>query len=163
MNESGGNIEVHWIDLETGDMVRETEHAILPGETLELSSFVGHAFQVKQVPDETTGTCDVGGGPHSCHTEFFTLDSTSDQVIIVTEGIEIHHTTSKSIAAISALDALQTCKDTAMRLLQLSISSEDALEAITQCAKFGITREIQRLKEEVSSCWESSGQGTIKG
>ena len=37
-----------------------------------------------------------------------------------------------------------------MRLLQLSIAPEDALEAITQCIKFGISREIRRLKEEVS-------------
>eukprot|EP00804_Cyclotella_cryptica_P014566 CCRYP_004847-RA/>CCRYP_004847-RA protein AED:0.01 eAED:0.01 QI:1382/1/1/1/1/1/2/709/210 len=163
MNESGGNIEVHWVDLETGKMVRETEPVISPGETFELNSFVGQAFQVKQVPDERTGTCAGGGGPHQCQSEFFTLDSDSDQVIIVTEGIEIHHTTATSIAAISALDLLRSCKDTAMRLLALSISPEDALEAITQCAKFGITREVQRLKEEVSVCWESSGRGASKG
>lgn len=77
----------------------------------------------------------------------YVINSTT--VIIVEEGFEIHHTTSRSIATLSALELLQSCKDTSMRLLQLSISPEDALEAIAQCIKFGISREIRRLKEEV--------------
>lgn len=76
---------------------------------------------------------------------------TKTPVIIVKEGIEVEHTDSKSIAAKSASNLLQDCKDTATKKLAASPShAENILDQLADCVKTGIAKEIERANEEIT-------------
>ena len=77
MNESSRRIEIHWVDPVTGDMVLQSEPDILDGASLELDSFVGHTFEVRELPAKKTGVC--AGDDQTCRVNHFTVSSNNDQ------------------------------------------------------------------------------------
>ena len=77
MNESSRRIEIHWVDPVTGDMVLQSEPDILDGASLELDSFVGHTFEVRELPAKKTGVC--AGDDQTCRVNHFTVSGNSDQ------------------------------------------------------------------------------------
>jgi hypothetical protein len=77
MNESSRRIEIHWVDPVTGDMVLQSEPDILDGASLELDSFVGHTFEVRELPAKKTRVC--AGDDQTCRVNHFTVSGNSDQ------------------------------------------------------------------------------------
>jgi hypothetical protein len=77
MNESGRRVEVHWIHPQTGEMVLQSTPDILAGSSFALNSYVGHTFQVRELPGKKTGVCE--GESQQCRIEQFTVNSNSDQ------------------------------------------------------------------------------------
>ncbi|KAL7489216.1 hypothetical protein ACHAW6_014786 [Cyclotella cf. meneghiniana] len=149
MNESGRRVEVHWIHPQTGEMVLQSTPDVLAGASFALNSYVGHTFQVRELPGKKTGVCE--GESQQCRIEQFTVNSNSDQVIIIKEGIKIEHTDSKSIAAASASNLLESCKDTAARkLASNSDNAEAILDNLADCVKSGIAKEIEKANEEIT-------------
>ena len=56
-NESSRRVEVHWVDPVSGEMVIQSEPDILDGASLNLDSYVGHTFEVRELPSSKTGYC----------------------------------------------------------------------------------------------------------
>ncbi len=77
MNESSRRIEVNWVDPVTGEMVLQSEPDILNGASLALDSFVGHTFEVRELPAKKTGIC--AGNDQTCRINHFTVSSNNDQ------------------------------------------------------------------------------------
>eukprot|EP00970_Alexandrium_tamarense_P013538 scaffold3489_cov255-Alexandrium_tamarense.AAC.2 len=130
-------------------MVLQSTPDILAGATFALNSYVGHAFEVRELPAKKTAVC--GGEGDVCRVDHFTVNENSDQIIMINEGVEIEHTDSKSIAEKSASNMLDECKATANK--QLSSSGADAesiLDVLTVCVKVGIAKEIERANEEIT-------------
>lgn len=77
MNESSRRIEVHWIDPQTGEMVLQSDPDILDGASLALESYVGHAFEVRELPAKKTGVC--AGIDQTCRVNHFTVSNNNEQ------------------------------------------------------------------------------------
>jgi hypothetical protein len=77
MNESGRRVEVHWINPDNGSMVLQSTPDILNGASMSLNSFVGHNFEVRELPAKKTGVC--GGEDETCRVDHFTVKATQDQ------------------------------------------------------------------------------------
>ena len=75
MNNSGHRIDVHWIHPETDEM--ELLGDLLSGASTDFNSYVGHAFQVRELPSEETGACE--GEEETCRIDHFTENTDKDQ------------------------------------------------------------------------------------
>ncbi|KAL3773812.1 hypothetical protein ACHAW5_004105 [Stephanodiscus triporus] len=149
MNESGRRVEVHWINPDDGSFVLQSTPDILNGASLNLNSYVGHNFEVRELPGKKTGVC--AGEDQTCRVDRFTVKSTHDQVIIIADGISIEHTDSKTIANRSAKSLLDNCKVMAKSQLEADPQSAlSILESMGTCVEKGVALEIERANEEIA-------------
>ena len=148
INESGRRIEVHWIHPETNEMVLQSTPDILAGASFALNSFVGHSFQIRELPGKKTGVCEGEG--QVCRIGTFTVNENRDQIVVVKEGLEVEHTDSKSIAQKSASSLLTTCKESASKKLLNGGNAETILDSLADCVKGGIAKEIEKANEEIT-------------
>ena len=79
VNESGRRVEIHWVHPDNGSFVLQTTPDILNGASFSLNSFVGHRFQVRELPAKKTGVCGGIGGDETCRIDHFTVNSNHDQ------------------------------------------------------------------------------------
>jgi hypothetical protein len=129
-------------------MVLQSTPDILAGASFALNSYVGHTFQIRELPGKKSGVCE--GQDQTCRIGTFTVNSNNDQVIVVQEGIVVEHTDSKSIAQKSATNLLSTCKESATKQLADGQNAESILSSLTDCVKGGIAKEIERANEEIT-------------
>jgi hypothetical protein len=76
-NESSRRVEVHWVDPVSGEMVLQSEPDILDGASLNLDSYVGHTFEVRELPAKKTRVC--AGNDQTCRVDHFTVSSNNGQ------------------------------------------------------------------------------------
>ncbi|KAL3773810.1 hypothetical protein ACHAW5_004103 [Stephanodiscus triporus] len=149
MNESGRRVEVHWINPDDGSFVLQSTPDILNGASLNLNSYVGHNFEVRELPGKKTGVC--AGEDQTCRVDRFTVKSTHDQVVIIADGVSIDHTDSKTIANRSAKSLLDNCKVMAKSQLEADPQSAlSILESMGACVEKGVALEIERASEEIA-------------
>eukprot|EP00956_Cyclotella_meneghiniana_P031110 scaffold80705_cov74-Cyclotella_meneghiniana.AAC.1 len=130
-------------------MVLMSSPDILAGATFPLSSFVGHSFQIRELPGKHTGVCQ--GEDEVCRIASFTVNKNSDQVVVVKEGIVVDHTDSHKIAQQSASNLLSDCKELASKqLLNGGENAEDILDNLADCVKSGIAKQIESANEEIT-------------
>jgi hypothetical protein len=77
MNESGRRVEIHWINPDDGSMVLQSTPDVLNGASLTLNSYMGHNFEVRELPAKKTMEC--AGDDKQCRIDRFTVKSTQDQ------------------------------------------------------------------------------------
>lgn len=77
MNESGRRVDLHWVHPDTGEMVMQSDPDLLNGASQDLNSYVGHTFQVRELPAKKTGVC--AGEGEVCRIDHFTVNSNQDQ------------------------------------------------------------------------------------
>jgi hypothetical protein len=82
MNESGRRVEIHWINPDDGSMVLQSTPDVLNGASLTLNSYMGHNFEVRELPAKKTMEC--AGEDKQCRIDRFTVKSTQDQGELVT-------------------------------------------------------------------------------
>ena len=81
INESGRRIELYWVHSATDELVKQSDPFVYNGATFNLNSFVGHKFQVREMPGAKSGVC----GDESenlgarCRISYFTVNSNYDQ------------------------------------------------------------------------------------
>jgi len=147
-NDSGNRIEVHWINPVTGEAVLQAAD-ILHGASISLSSWVGHSFQVRELPEG--GVC--RGEEETCGVDTFTVNENQDQVVIIKDGIDIENTDAHAMAARSASALLSDCKSEAQSQLASSpdpSATATILDNLASCAQRGIALEIERANDEIN-------------
>lgn len=77
MNESGRRIVIHWMHPDTDELVLQSDPDVLNGASTDLNSYVGHTFQVRELPAKKTGVC--AGEDETCRIDHFTVNTNSDQ------------------------------------------------------------------------------------
>lgn len=138
-NSSNRRLEVYWIHPDTKELVLQTNPLIYHGATFSLNSFVGHAFEVRELPASKTGVCgDVDSSNTECRRGYFTVNANNDQVILVHPGIQVEHTDNKSIAKKKAVDVMGECQQQVLRKLDgkdvlTGKESEDAINDLADC------------------------------
>jgi hypothetical protein len=77
LNESGRRVEIHWMNPDDGSLVLQTKPDILAGASQSLSSYVGHTFEVRELPAKKSGVC--AGDGDVCRVDHFTVSANQDQ------------------------------------------------------------------------------------
>ena len=75
INSSGHRVEIFWVHPQTSELIKQTDPHVHDGATFELNSFVGHTFQVIELPSSKTGACI----DYECKTNYFTVSENDDQ------------------------------------------------------------------------------------
>lgn len=84
INDSGVKIQIHWINPETDELMLQSDPFIYNGATFTLNSFVGHEFQVTELPGKS-GICKGESGATTtsntseCLVNYFTVNDNHDQ------------------------------------------------------------------------------------
>ena len=77
LNESGSRVEVYWIHPQTREGTLMSSPDVMNGASFPLNSFVGHEFELRELPSTTTGACK--GDDNVCHTATFAVSENDDQ------------------------------------------------------------------------------------
>ncbi|KAL7476262.1 hypothetical protein ACHAW6_002140 [Cyclotella cf. meneghiniana] len=148
MNQSGRRVEVHWVPPYQGEMVLQSKPDILNGASLNLNSYVGHTFQVRELPGKVSGVC--AGENQQCRIEHFTVNSNDNQVVFLRPDMEIEHSDTKTIAEKSASKLLESCRaDAKSHLLHSPHDAASILERLSSCVQSGVAVEIEKANEEI--------------
>jgi hypothetical protein len=77
LNESGTNVEIHWIHPTTrAPTLMSTPH-VMNGASFPVDSFIGHEFEVRELPSVKTGVC--RSDDQTCRSAFFVVSGNQDQ------------------------------------------------------------------------------------
>ncbi len=79
VNQAGHRIDVFWINRWENDALSlsTAEGGVLFGTESGLNSFIGHEFEVHELPSKKTGTCGGEGGV--CRKGHFQVNANDDQ------------------------------------------------------------------------------------
>jgi hypothetical protein len=77
MNESGSRVEIYWIHPQTREATLMSSPNVMNGATFPLNSFVGHEFEVRELPSVKSGVC--SSEDQTCRSNFFTVSENADQ------------------------------------------------------------------------------------
>lgn len=157
LNESGRKVEVYWIHPQTNELVLTSKPYIHNGADFFLDSYVGHSFELQELPSSKTGRCGYAKlESRKCRKGYFTVNNNEDQVIHVGQtatSLEVKHEDNKSIARDEASSIIDRCKMKARESLGNDTCPEgavNALEDLTACVEASISSKLEKSTEEMS-------------
>lgn len=77
LNDSGSRIEVYWVHPDTAERRLMSTNPVLFGATFPLQTFVGHEFEMRELPSENTGVCK--SADQTCRQASFVISENDDQ------------------------------------------------------------------------------------
>jgi len=96
VNASGGKIDAYWINPNTSNTEIVGTYADDPLKKHRMNSFVGHVFEIREVPDEKGSGCGNGGGV--CRVGRFEVGPEEGQFALVTSSFRIDVTDAPGLA-----------------------------------------------------------------
>lgn len=76
-NDSGSRIEVYWVHPSSGERRLMSTNPVRFGATFPLQTFVGHEFEMRELPSEKTGDCK--SADQTCRQASFVISENDDQ------------------------------------------------------------------------------------
>jgi hypothetical protein len=150
LNESGSKLEVYWVNSQTGDRVLMSTPVVHSGAVMPLNSFVGHEFEIHEVPSTKTGECK----DQTCHSGSFVVSENDDQAVRILEGFEMVISDSKTQAKDEAEDIVDRCQAQAQKIIEESGGSADgalqAMELLSSCVESGVAHKLELANEEIA-------------
>jgi len=77
LNESGSKVEIYWVHPHTRELSLMSSPNVLNGASFNLNSFVGHEFEIRELPSSKTGVCK--GSDQTCRTNYLAVTENSEQ------------------------------------------------------------------------------------
>lgn len=156
VNQSGKRIEVHWVHPDTNEMVLQSSPFIYNGGTMNMNSYIGHTFQLRELPNKKTGVCG-DETTKECRTGLVTVSNNNDQVVYIEKGVDIIFTDSESKAADEAGRIMDQCQKQVKRLYlgersdNLDESKVDALmNELTKCIEGNVSEKLEEASKEIA-------------
>ena len=84
MNESGRRVAIYWMNPDDDELMLQSDPDILHGASFDLNSYVGHQFEVRELPKKRTNECGGSSGKGGredkvCGVDYFTVSDNHDQ------------------------------------------------------------------------------------
>lgn len=150
-NESGGNFEIFWVDPSTKQGVKLSPSSVRDGEKFPLNSFVGHEFEIREVPPTEGGNC--SSSPDKvCHVGNFVVSETDNPIVKIRPGIDVILTDVETEAKESGIDKVDRCKAEARRALKNNDSPDSSrriFERLGACMEESIVDELVAKDREI--------------
>lgn len=77
LNESGNRIEIYWVHPQTKESKLMSQAPVVPGARFPLQTYVGHEFEMRELPFEKTGECN--STEKTCRITSFVVSDNDDQ------------------------------------------------------------------------------------
>jgi predicted GIY-YIG superfamily endonuclease len=124
---------------------------VLLGATFPLNTFVGHEFEMREVPSEKTGVC--RSPDQTCRQASFVISENDNQVARVSDDFEIVFKDNKIMAREEASDLVEKCQSEARAMLAEGASTDaamDAIQILSLCVESNIAKTLERANEEIA-------------
>jgi len=148
INEAGFKCNIYWINRWKNDeLVLNSEEGVFHGAETNINSYLGHEFEVQEVPSKKTGHCK--GPDNTCRKGQFKVNPNDEQLVVLEEGLErIVHTDNVTKARDQAKRVLQECKAGAIE--QFDDQDPDAnMIALLSCLDTSIEEAVKEKKNEI--------------
>jgi len=125
---------------------------VLFGATFPLNTFVGHEFEMRELPSEKTGACK--SEDQVCRQASFVVSENDDQVARLSDGFEIIFSDNKIVAREQASDLVNKCQSEARKMVAEAGGSADAameaMQILSACVETQIAKTLELANEEIA-------------
>lgn len=144
-NDSGSRIVIYWVHPSTRDTALMSDaEGIPPGADFPLDSYVGHEFEVREMPLKSTGSC----ATEQCRITHFAVSENDEQVASINKEFEVVFVDNKIKATMQATDLIKTCKESATE--KLASDPETAVSDMMKCVESGVATALEQVNEEIA-------------
>jgi hypothetical protein len=159
INRSGVTIDVFWIHSVTG-VLSESQtkgEGIVFGSETGISSYVGHAFEVQEMPKIANSTTCRKNLP--CRKAYFACNAHHDQWVTIDRNFAVHLQDSKSRARAKAQAVLSNCTNSTAWNTTTTLNNNDTVSpdewqqkvtALTDCLLRHAEQEMNRTSSEIA-------------
>eukprot|EP00531_Pseudo-nitzschia_arenysensis_P007692 CAMPEP_0116136230 /NCGR_PEP_ID=MMETSP0329-20121206/11612_1 /TAXON_ID=697910 /ORGANISM="Pseudo-nitzschia arenysensis, Strain B593" /LENGTH=461 /DNA_ID=CAMNT_0003631081 /DNA_START=140 /DNA_END=1525 /DNA_ORIENTATION=+ len=144
VNRSGVVVEVYWVNPDSKATILMSAPNIAIGGDFSLNSYIGHEFEIREVPSVRTGEC--SSEDKTCKNGYFKVSKNDDQLLNVGKGITLEFLDDQIRAQMEATEIVGSCLEKAK--LSLEAAGTDAAE-------------IQKSMDMLLSCVEGEVAGTL--
>ncbi|KAL3927851.1 MAG: hypothetical protein SGBAC_012905 [Bacillariaceae sp.] len=152
LNDSGSKLAIYWVNPQTKEGVLMTVPDVMHGASFPLNSFVGHDFEVREVPAVSTGLCK--SEDQTCRSTFFTVSPGDEQTFTITKEFVINFVDDKVKAEEQASQIVQECKTRATTKLVgaagNAAKTQEAMDDLVECVEGGVASSLAKANEELS-------------
>lgn len=155
INQSGSKLELYWIHPDTREGSLMSSPYILNGADFALNSFVGHEFEIRELPSAKSGGVCTSSADQTCRTDLFAVSENDEQRITVKEGIEVEFIDDQIRASIEAAEITDSCQSK-LDLQSLHAGTVGASEVqqymniLVECVQGEITQTLAKNNEEIN-------------
>lgn len=143
INRSEVKVDIFWVNPSTQERVMSVDTGILRGTESVINSYIGHEFEVIELPKKTTGKC--VGENDECRKGSFVVTSNEDQHFIIQKDISISYEDSRSRALEKAKKVAEECP-----MPQVTGSGElPNMDEWAQCLQQQIDTTLDTSREEI--------------
>lgn len=151
LNQSGKRVEIYWIHADTGELVKQTDPFVMNGATFPLNSFVGHSFEVRELPNSKSGECGYPGDLEKvCRSTHFTVNENDSQNFYIKRGIEIVQEDNKTSALDTAANLMSDCETKAKKDERNGKSSKEIIRDLLECTEQNVAKQLVAAQEEIA-------------
>lgn len=144
VNRSGVVVEVYWVNPDSKATILMSAPNIAIGGDFSLNSYIGHEFEIREVPSVRTGEC--SSEDKTCKNGYFKVSKNDDQLLNVGKGITLEFLDDQIRAQMEATEIVGSCHEKAK--MSLEAAGTDAAE-------------IQKSMDMLLSCVEGEVAGTL--
>jgi len=152
MNSSGARVEVYWVNPDTRDTVLMSNPNIANGGDFALNSFVGHEFEVRELPSVKTGLCDLSDD-QTCLNGYFVVSGNDDQIVTVDEGFAVEFLDDQIRAQNEATDIVGGCHEKAQLSLEKAGTNveeiQKSMDFLLSCVEGQVANTLSKANEEI--------------
>jgi len=152
MNFSGSRVELYWVHPTTRQGSLMSNPNIMNGADFSLNSYMGHEFEIREMPSLRTGSCK--SKDQTCRNAFFKVSENDDQVITVPEGFEIEFLDDKLRAKKEATSIIGDCETKAKVRLQHAGTNaaeiKNSMDYLVKCVQGEVTNTLSKANEELN-------------
>uniref|UniRef100_A0A7S4AC15 Fe2OG dioxygenase domain-containing protein n=2 Tax=Pseudo-nitzschia australis TaxID=44445 RepID=A0A7S4AC15_9STRA len=152
INNSGSRVEVYWVHPHTGQTSLMSNPHILNGAEFPLNSFVGHKFELREMPTLSTGLCK--SEDQTCRNSFFVVSQNREQVVTAQQGFDIEFLDDQIRAQLEANEIVGSCQTRAKYRLQKAGTNtneiQSSMDDLVKCVEAELTETLSRSNEELA-------------
>jgi len=142
INRSDVKVDIFWVNPTNGELVKSVEVGILKGTDTQIQSYIGHEFEIQELPKKTTGKCT--GENDECMKGRFVVTSNEDQKFLIENDLSVSYEDARSRAMEKAKQVSQECP-----MPEATDSGMPDLEKWSQCLQQKINATLDISREEI--------------
>jgi len=152
LNNSGSRVELYWVHPDTREGFLMSDPHILNGADFSLNSFIGHEFEVRELPSMRTGSCK--SKDQTCRNGFFAVSENEDQLITIGEGFDVEFLDDQLRARKEASSIVGACQEKAKVRLQRAGTDtaeiQNSMDYLVKCVEGEVTETLSKANEELN-------------
>ena len=167
MNDSGSKVEIYWVHPDTRETVLMSNPTVMVGAEFPLDSYVGHEFEIREVPDGPNGECrhkkkqqqpttsqaDEEEDDLTCRHTYVTVSVNDEQVARITRTFTAEFVDNKIKADMQASDIIQECQRVAQDKIKADTTNSTQpiiMKEMLECVEAGVATALELVNEEIA-------------